>query len=277
MMASDIAQLMFDASVRIEKMLWIPGVCAGATDDFKDFIDDDLLDAEEVHRALPWIKHFAEKEWPAEDILCELARKNANGFFVQLATPVPSNFSKSGGYCSSWGHYRTKWFYFDSLEAIGQGAVAWADRVVETARKKQTALTQSDLDDMRQHATHRGKHPMAMTGHEVLALLDRIAELQKENARGLELAAPEYSYDSMRGRIDELTAERDEALATIELERRQEEALRCDFEDELKAAQARIAELTERDERKEQALLKIIERKEQALLEITIHRASKGS
>ena len=74
-----------------------------------------------------------------------------------------------------------------------------------------TTLTQSELDDLRQHATHKGKHLMAMTGHEVLALLDHIAEL------------------------------------------------------------------TERDERKEQALLKIIERKEQALLEITIHRVSKRS
>lgn len=48
------------------------------------------------------------------------------GFLVEFATPVPSGASaQSDAYCLSWGHYQTKWFYAESLDACCAMALAW--------------------------------------------------------------------------------------------------------------------------------------------------------
>jgi hypothetical protein len=97
-----------------------------------------MPDATEVIKALPWITDV--QGGAGEDICAELAFKRINGFFVQLAVPIPRDFHKDGkSYSFSWGHYRTEWFFFPTLDALVNRAETWAAEVVEAARKKTAA------------------------------------------------------------------------------------------------------------------------------------------
>lgn len=133
-MSDAFAQRMFDAAVRVERMFWIAGICADPPHEFQDFLDDELEDAKEVLRVLPWI---AEPGGTAEDVLSEFAFKQIDGFIVQLATPIPYEFhKKGGGYAFTWRRLRTCWFFFPSLDALCDRAETWAAEVVEAARKE---------------------------------------------------------------------------------------------------------------------------------------------
>lgn len=130
---TQLAQRMFDANVRTETMFWLGSVCAAPSRDFQDFIEQELTDASEIHGSLPWTKGW---HGDAEDFLSDCAAKSINGFIVELATPIPDDFHKSG-YSFSWGYYQTRWFFFRSLEEMTTGAEAFQREVVKTARKKQ--------------------------------------------------------------------------------------------------------------------------------------------
>lgn len=136
----DPAQRMFDASVRVEKMFWVAGVCAQAPDDFEEFVEEDLADEADIIAEFPWLAAMLEDGAKAEDILCEFAFRKLDGLFVQLATPIPRDFIEDGkGYSFSWGYYRTKWFFCRSLDEIVGKAIPWQESVVAKAREKQAA------------------------------------------------------------------------------------------------------------------------------------------
>lgn len=88
-MRDTLAQRMFDANVRVEKMFWVGGICVAPPHGVEEFIEDDLAEAKEVLARFPWL---AQENAEAEDILAELAQRNIDGFFVQLATPTPTDF-----------------------------------------------------------------------------------------------------------------------------------------------------------------------------------------
>ncbi len=130
-------QRMFDAGVRVEQMWWVGGICTYPPHEFDEWIEDELPDATEILKEFPWM---AEPNGIGEDICAELAIRRINGFFVQLATPIPKDFHKDGnGFSFSWGHYRTEWFFFCTLDALVDRAEKWAEEVIESARKKAAA------------------------------------------------------------------------------------------------------------------------------------------
>lgn len=140
-MTSEIAERLFHSSVRLEKMFWIPGICAEAPRDFHDFIRDDLVEdyAPDVLEALPFLNQFVGGEPEAEDVLAEMAMHNKNGFICQIATPCPHDVRKDGSFSFSWGSYNTKWIYADTLEALTEISLKWASDIVEDARQKASA------------------------------------------------------------------------------------------------------------------------------------------
>ncbi len=124
---------LFDAGVRVEKIIYIPGAVADmeATPEvFRDFCEDlpDGIDSP-LYEALPALKRFAGGDYPKPEEVAEaLAYKE--GFLVQAATPVrqysddPSDTSYSS---LSWGHYYTAWLYASEEEEIAPVILAWAE------------------------------------------------------------------------------------------------------------------------------------------------------
>lgn len=144
-----LAQRMFDASVRIENMFWIAGICAAPPSEFEEFVEDELADNKELIEQFPWLKGFTEQGAGAEDILAEFAFKGIDGFFVQLATPTPRDFmADCNGYSFSWGSYRLKWMFCKTLSEIVKRAEVWQKSVVDGQREKAKveapALTNGD-------------------------------------------------------------------------------------------------------------------------------------
>lgn len=144
-MTDSQAQKMFDAGVRVESMFWIAGICAQPPREFEDFLEEDLPECDEILAKLPWLKALSDDCAAAEDVLSDFAFRRVDGFFVQLATPKPRDFFE-GGYSCGWGMYRTKWFFFHSLDEVVTTAVEWQKSVETTERQKAAAL--SDKDDI---------------------------------------------------------------------------------------------------------------------------------
>lgn len=133
------AERMSDAIVRVERMFWIPGLGEPASNDFDEFVEDDLVDAKSLLAALPWLSKLEN----ADDVLSELAMRRVDGFFVQLATPIPSSFHEGGGFSFSWGSYRTEWFYAKSVDKIPELAAAFSKGVIDAARARRAAKSEA--------------------------------------------------------------------------------------------------------------------------------------
>lgn len=130
------SEKMFDANVITEKMIWLPGVAASHNDDFRDFCEDGLDNQKELFAALPWLKDVLEESSDdLETVLGEFSWKKCNGFLVQLATPVPTEFHGSG-YSFSWGYTQLRWFYFETLDALVERAQQFKEEVVEAERTR---------------------------------------------------------------------------------------------------------------------------------------------
>ncbi|HRY03855.1 MAG TPA: hypothetical protein P5256_12045, partial [Beijerinckiaceae bacterium] len=123
----DAARALADANVRVERIIWIPGIGADAlSDDFKDFCES-ALDSDRLHRtlnALPAVKKWNacaehDPDAVAEGLAEDLASARSAGFFIQGATPMRNYTSKNAqSYTFSWGAYHTCWLYAATVTAI---------------------------------------------------------------------------------------------------------------------------------------------------------------
>lgn len=132
---SDIDR-MSDATVRVERIIWIPGAiaCLVTSGDFKDFIEDFKNDEklqQELNLKFPHINGIPQDdtEWLIEEGFAE-----CNGFFVQAATPIMKKIGTSSAMSYSWGKYHTKWFHIDNVENIANTISDWAysERLVQS-------------------------------------------------------------------------------------------------------------------------------------------------
>jgi hypothetical protein len=118
----NVATELFDAGVRIERVIWLDGVVCtdGPTEDFEDFFD---LDDDHLNALLPELGGDFNGE--ARHALEYLYA--ARGFLIQAASPV-RNYSWGGGtFSSSWGHYRTQWFRVLRPEDAVTRIIEWAE------------------------------------------------------------------------------------------------------------------------------------------------------
>lgn len=126
----EIAKNLWDATARIEQVIFLAGAVAQG-----DAIPDPLLELfdefDEISRCFPDVPDFAESEGDAraaaESIADWFLMRNRLGFLVQVATPVMRKDGKH--YAYSWGRYRTCWVYGDSMDEAVKAALAWVDDV----------------------------------------------------------------------------------------------------------------------------------------------------
>lgn len=127
---------MFEAAVRVDKLIWIPGIAAQSTEDFDEFIADELCDANQVLEVLPWLKAWTEGVGDdVEIIIGEFAQKKTNGFFAQISTPIPQGFFGSG-HSYSWGYTQMRWVYAETMDALVAIAEEFAAEVVQREKAK---------------------------------------------------------------------------------------------------------------------------------------------
>lgn len=127
-----------DSLLRVEKIFHLASQAQG------DALIDDIFelyeyDPEEFEEMLNiFFNHNYDMD--KEELAWCLCRQNKKGFLVQMATPVPSNFHKSGSFTTNgWGHYSTKFFYTDTLEACYLQGAKWQKEYYEEVRKKEAA------------------------------------------------------------------------------------------------------------------------------------------
>jgi hypothetical protein len=118
---------LFDAEVRFENLIWLPGVMANeqVPNIFLEWIDwvNDREPSDQIFRELP------ELPAPSDDLLdLERARwilARRFGFLVKVAHPVRQYRDDTSWY-SSWGYYSTRWLYADDIDGCVAAALAWA-------------------------------------------------------------------------------------------------------------------------------------------------------
>lgn len=133
---TDIAQRLFDASVRFDKLIWLAASAtdSGATsEDFRDFcenIPDSVDESDPLLEALPTLKEYAEgDEYPdPEEVAQKLIWAHKVGYLALAATPVMRWWPDGQGAEFSWGHYNTKWLYGETPAAVAAAALKWAKR-----------------------------------------------------------------------------------------------------------------------------------------------------
>lgn len=125
------AAAMFDAEVRVETLIYLPGIHASEDsypDAFREFCES-LPEREDapLYTQQPKLKPFAAGDaWPevfevADALLME------GGFLVEAATPVRTPVGKDGAYMGGWGHYHTEWLYAATEADIARVCVEWAE------------------------------------------------------------------------------------------------------------------------------------------------------
>lgn len=144
------AEQMFQEEVRVEKMLWLPGILPEhPSEDFEQFCEDLPTKAENpLYAALPWLKPFAysgnedDDEGLALRVAEALCFRNVRGFLVKFATPVMKPFGADfKGREYSWGYYSMRWVHCKDEADIGRQALAYAAemRAEEIKRAKSKA------------------------------------------------------------------------------------------------------------------------------------------
>lgn len=151
----DYTEELNNATVRIDHLVWLPSLVAT---DFpadvpacKAFIED-ALDGFIKIESLPELgavlelqaeENMKDDEF-AEELVSRLACNRRNGFLAKVATPYTFNH-RDNGYSLTWGHYKAKWIYAETVDDLTNQAVAWAeaehekDRASEAEKKTATA------------------------------------------------------------------------------------------------------------------------------------------
>lgn len=145
-MSFTIAQLCFDYSIRLGKIIWLAGQSDTPNDDLKELLNEEEfstiaklfdLPVEKVKRNLA-LDDDDDSERSSEEFLSYLAREKKFGFLVQGETPIPTHFYEGDRYHSAgFGYFTSKWFYTEALdEALIVRLCKWQEHVVADARKE---------------------------------------------------------------------------------------------------------------------------------------------
>jgi hypothetical protein len=143
---SDISEKLFDETVRVEAIIWIPGAVAdpeSTPDAFREGFFEDIIDGntDELMRSLPGLKRALKDSEFAEVIDVAEALLFVPGFLVKLATPI-REFYADGGSSFSWGCCRTGWIYVEKEVDLEPSVINWAR--AEVGRQKAKAAAKAD-------------------------------------------------------------------------------------------------------------------------------------
>ena len=128
---------LFEAEVRMTEVHCLAGVHSnGFSDD--DFLDNLEYRIENSHESMQVFADFPfdDEEGELGEFLEWLTENALYGYIVKAETPIPTKFHTTSSYSFSWGYCRSQYFYVEAVEDAVDLAVAWAEEVVETERKK---------------------------------------------------------------------------------------------------------------------------------------------
>lgn len=131
---TDVVEELWDNSIRVEAVIWLAAQGDGS-EQCEDFFED--RGREELENIFGLKFPFDPADVALEEVLSFLCRRKKTGFLVNAATPIPSRFSKDGGYSHSWGHYQTEWFYTEAFdENFAVRLLEWHDNLIAEKRKE---------------------------------------------------------------------------------------------------------------------------------------------
>lgn len=132
-------QALMDASVRIERILWLDGIDWSAPPDDWDEVMSDVLDT--VHPSARWLT--LPPDWVdlerSDDVAEWLYELEPSGFVVVGSCPVPVYDPESKSYSHSWSRYRTQVVITKTPQEAVPLLVEWAEGMREKARKDATS------------------------------------------------------------------------------------------------------------------------------------------
>lgn len=126
----EIAELFGEHDIRCEEMhplFMTPLTALGGrlTDVILECDFDEILDA----MGIP--KEGRDDIQTRDDLEEMLYGAGLDGFLAQFAKPIARAFGSDGSHSSSWGYYRARWFYADSIPELSQMAIDWAKKVFD--------------------------------------------------------------------------------------------------------------------------------------------------
>lgn len=134
-----IASRLFEHSVRFAGIIWLAAEDNTIPSDQLESLleDNDNKELESIFGPLPEyvLDEFeggsgARDAW--EFLSDHLQTNNQYSFLINAETPV--RVHKDGRVTVSWGCYRTKWFYCESLEEGAEKAILWTNEMAEKDR-----------------------------------------------------------------------------------------------------------------------------------------------
>lgn len=135
-----LAKRLQDANVRIETLFWAGGLRAQPTTGFNDFVSEVVGYSDQILKSLPWVREYCGEdsycESDASIFLEDLEFRGIDGFFAELATPIPKKMKPSGAYSESWGHVAVQWVFARSLEELVDIAETWRKEILKKAGAK---------------------------------------------------------------------------------------------------------------------------------------------
>lgn len=138
----EMAERLENATVRVDKMIFIPGavIAGSASADLEGMLDDLYHSNAQILKTLPALNNLVDellhdKSADIGDLAAEYLM-NVEGFFVQLATPLPRNMESETMYTFSWAIYNTEWVYVRTMDELVMAAEAFNERVIQREYKK---------------------------------------------------------------------------------------------------------------------------------------------
>ncbi|WP_018265514.1 hypothetical protein [Methylosinus sp. LW4] len=124
--------------VRVGRLFWLDALDYEPSDDFRDFVEDDLEDETDILEALPYLRD-AHTPYVAETVLDLLREKRQSGFIALLETPSIVEFFTDDSCVISWARTHLKWVFASSLTGLEIAATAFSVEVMDSAKLRHLA------------------------------------------------------------------------------------------------------------------------------------------
>lgn len=141
-----LADTFFDASLRVDTILWLAAIGDQPCEAFRDFVE--RSDNKHTTALVTQLLGITAKRWDKlaqeeqhEEIASLFARRRLEGFLVHVATPVPTDFTENGGIITyGYGFTTGRWFYTETLDAAFAAVVVkWKNEYYAEEKKKHAA------------------------------------------------------------------------------------------------------------------------------------------
>ncbi|MCC6478051.1 MAG: hypothetical protein IT552_02440 [Sphingomonadaceae bacterium] len=132
-MSKELAKKIFDTNIRIAGIWPIFGCSDGPSDVFTDAIEYTELPPEIASLIPNYDDDFDHDSIDWEELWCDAFNKGMHGYLLLADCPVFTKINDTS-VSFSWGHWRTKLFYGENVEALIAQACAWGEAQYSAAK-----------------------------------------------------------------------------------------------------------------------------------------------